>query len=317
MSNFTLKKQIFIIMKNFMPNGAPFWHFCTKGESRSLIFNTDDDYKYGVNAIALSLCKLNSTRRRINVYAFCLMSNHVHFILEGESDACLDFYNEYKSRLRYGGLVNQYINFIPQLISIETKEQFLIEVGYIHRNPLASMGILPTAYPWSTGPYCFNDTLKNSRGVAFNSLSFRKRRKLVHSHMDFVIPDSISIQNDMMDICSFCAIKAIEKLFNNNARFYAKYLPIPYKDESLESKMENDIISFKTDNELYASLSSIIGKHFPLIHNGLSGLNNEQLIKLTRILYCEYHSNCSQISRLLNLDPRKVKRWLPFGEDNR
>ena len=51
-----------------------------------LWFRDDDDFKVGMNDVAILSAILN-----IKVVAFILMSNHVHFILEGTRENALMF----------------------------------------------------------------------------------------------------------------------------------------------------------------------------------------------------------------------------------
>lgn len=55
-----------------------------------------DDQAFAEGMNDIPACAL---RTGIKVYAFCLMDNHVHFILKGAYDACVDFIRQYK-RLR-------------------------------------------------------------------------------------------------------------------------------------------------------------------------------------------------------------------------
>ena len=58
------------------------YHVITRGNNRQTIFNSDDDYlKF------LSLLKIQKLRLPFFLYAYCLMSNHVHLLLERQADA--------------------------------------------------------------------------------------------------------------------------------------------------------------------------------------------------------------------------------------
>lgn len=59
-----------------------YYHFCTNGLLKNIIFSSDADYIYGMNAIAI--CKLKYVD--VKILAFCIMNNHVHFILDCTKD---------------------------------------------------------------------------------------------------------------------------------------------------------------------------------------------------------------------------------------
>ena len=59
---------------------------------KNIIFSSNEDYIYGMNAIAI--CKIQYID--VKILAFCLMNNHVHFILDCEKDDGLLFMKHYK-----------------------------------------------------------------------------------------------------------------------------------------------------------------------------------------------------------------------------
>ena len=56
-----------------------YYHFFTDGRYQSLIFRDAEDFMRGMNAIAFSA----QACRSVSIMAFCLMDNHVHFVLKG------------------------------------------------------------------------------------------------------------------------------------------------------------------------------------------------------------------------------------------
>ena len=69
------------------------WHICTDGLEKNVIFKSDTDYIYGMNSIPVC-----AAGNQVTILAFCLMSNHVHFIVHGEEDNCRKFITQYKKR---------------------------------------------------------------------------------------------------------------------------------------------------------------------------------------------------------------------------
>ena len=68
-----------------------YYHAFTRGLEKDLLFYGDAEFLYGMNIIPRYL-KLSGTR----LLAFCLMDNHVHFVLEGCRAACNQFIINYK-----------------------------------------------------------------------------------------------------------------------------------------------------------------------------------------------------------------------------
>jgi REP element-mobilizing transposase RayT len=67
-----------------------FYHFATKGLEDDILFGSVEGFIAGMNRIALCLCRLGKEHLVI-VICFCLMDNHVHFILYGTEEDCILF----------------------------------------------------------------------------------------------------------------------------------------------------------------------------------------------------------------------------------
>ena len=78
-----------------MQNG-PFWHVCTDGARMSDIFCTEDDFRQGM--IALAVCVV--LFRKVGLVTFELMNNHVHLILCGLEEDCVEFFRRFKGKLK-------------------------------------------------------------------------------------------------------------------------------------------------------------------------------------------------------------------------
>lgn len=72
-----------------------FYHFATKGLEDDILFGSVEGFIAGMNRIALCLCRLGKEHLVI-VICFCLMDNHVHFILYGTEEDCILFMENYK-----------------------------------------------------------------------------------------------------------------------------------------------------------------------------------------------------------------------------
>lgn len=59
------------------------WHFSTDGTVQDVLFRDEEDFILAMNRIYLVVRKYP-----VVILAFCLMDNHIHFILYGDFDAC-------------------------------------------------------------------------------------------------------------------------------------------------------------------------------------------------------------------------------------
>ncbi|MBO8473643.1 MAG: hypothetical protein IAB81_08490 [Bacteroidetes bacterium] len=138
-----------------------FYHFYTDGRCQSLIFRDAEDFIRGMNAVAFSVQVCQS----VSVVAFCLMDNHVHFVLKGISGDVSDFAKCFK-RLLSIQLANKYLKPEPLRYAKSGFKEILdpyhlkVTVAYCLRNPFMA-GIVPhpVKYPWSSSKCYFNGSL--------------------------------------------------------------------------------------------------------------------------------------------------------------
>lgn len=131
-------------------SASGYYHVVPKGIHDQLIFESDEDRSLYVGLLAQAK-ELYGMR----IHAYCLMSNHVHLVLEDEHDAISQFmkyvderYGAYlaETTKRKGGV------FVRPYWSepIENENYLLYAVRYVHANP-AVAGICPaSAYEWSS-----------------------------------------------------------------------------------------------------------------------------------------------------------------------
>src|SRR2546430_12392038 len=126
------------------------YHVITRGNNHRQIFNSPTDYKK-----SLSLLAVQKERLSFFLYAFCLMTNHVHLLIERQADTIgrimhrvLTGYSQYYNRRyrRVGHLLaGRHKSILCQ------SDRYLAElVRYIHLNPVrAKMVDVPEQYKYS------------------------------------------------------------------------------------------------------------------------------------------------------------------------
>ncbi len=127
------------------------YHIITRGINQQNIFSSDDDYERFLNTL-----KRYSTKGGCEIYAYCLMSNHIHLLLkEGVEplattmkkigSSYVYYYNwQYN---RKGHLYQDRYKSEP----VENDTYFLTVLRYIHLNPIKA-GIADNldSYPYSS-----------------------------------------------------------------------------------------------------------------------------------------------------------------------
>ncbi len=127
------------------------YHVITRGNDRRDIFHSEQDFQK-----FLSLLKLQKDRLPFFLYAFCLMTNHVHFLIERKTDAVgrimhrvLTGYSQYYNR-RYKK-VGHLLQGRYKSIYCQSEGYMGELVRYIHLNPVRAK-MVPRAedYPYSS-----------------------------------------------------------------------------------------------------------------------------------------------------------------------
>lgn len=126
------------------------YHVIVRGNQRQKTFLTEQDYKAYLERLSKYRKKF-----RVTVYAYCLMPNHVHLLLESSSDPLARFMQGVQqSYTQYFNRVHRKTGHLFQgrykAIVCERDEYLLTLIRYIHLNPVrASLVRRPEHYKWS------------------------------------------------------------------------------------------------------------------------------------------------------------------------
>ena len=128
-------------------------HIIQRGHNRQAVFAGEDDYRYYLDNLAEWKQRLDC-----KVYAFCLMTNHVHFVVDPGEDA-----NSIgKLMKRVAGRQTRFVNRLEgrsgtlwegrfKSSPIESNTYLLACCRYVEMNPVfAGMCDEPAAHPWSS-----------------------------------------------------------------------------------------------------------------------------------------------------------------------
>ena len=127
------------------------YHVMLRGINRQIIFEDDGDRHYFMTV--LKHCKDIAGFR---LYAFCLMSNHVHLLIEPAGEPLSQIFKRVGSKYVYW--YNQKYQRVGHLFqdryrseNVETNQYFMTVLRYILQNPMkAGIESRPGSYPWSS-----------------------------------------------------------------------------------------------------------------------------------------------------------------------
>ena len=126
------------------------YHITTRGVGQQLIFEDDEDRRTFGRFLRNQLERVGG-----ELYAWCFMDNHVHLLVHLELDALsnamgalLTCYARYFNGRhgRSGHLFENRFDSVP----IESTEQLLAAVRYIHQNPFDGPSADLSSYRWSS-----------------------------------------------------------------------------------------------------------------------------------------------------------------------
>lgn len=273
-----------------------FYLVTTAHLANRLWFKDEDDFKVGMNYVAVLASSLY-----VDIMAFVLMSNHVHFVLYSEKGQAGAFINQFKRKyaqffswkyqskelLRSNGVDIQEI-FIGD-------ESFERSVAYVQMNPVgANICIDPSGYPWGTGALFFRE--EPLYGKRVEELSGKALKRLLHSHCS--LPGDYRIdQRGFVSPASYVRIAFVESVFRSAKRM--NY----FLKSSSKAKRLSEAPSFN-DQLIVAGIQSLC---ISLFQNGsFMELTPPQQSEVLKQIRYRFSADPNQIARVSGLSYDEV-----------
>lgn len=281
-----------------------FWFVTSDHLSDRIWFRDDEDFKMGMNLVAVLSVALG-----VDVLAFILMSNHVHFVLCCSHEKALRFSEEYKKRY------SQYMNKKYGIKELLRRVHFDIEpiipedealewiIAYTDMNPVAA-GICfsPTGYQWGTGDTFFKT--KKAKGRPIGTLSDRARIALLHSTQ--MMPPHLLVGDDGFILPeSYVKVELVENIFRTPKRMNYFHQNSSKAKRRLSS--EDAAPSFR-DQLILSAISDLCQSMFR--KQTIKGLSEDELSELLKQLRFRFSSGPDQLARVTGLSFNKVVEML-------
>ena len=285
----------------------PCFQINSKKLEKELLFRDEEDYIYGINTLALILLQFPE----VVVYAFTLMSNHVHLLLGGPKEQCEAFYDAVMHRLslwlkrKYGlsGVV-PYGKGNRETVTVRGLEHFIIEVLYLLRNPFKAKICYPGDYPWSSaGMYFSKRGLQAGRKAS--TFTVRELRRVLKTNIR--VPGNWEITESGMIIPQFVNWKVVEKAFENDESTFLKRLMEPV--EARHNQLSGLPMELKfSDQEIAARVQAICQNELNVKDH--RQLPVKELLRLCRTLSVRFGTSAEQLQRVLGVDKTMLEDWL-------
>ena len=293
--------------KRFNEAGGMF-HLSTKPIEDEVVFASESDYITVNNLIALAI----STSKCI-LLAFAIMSNHLHFILEGSESDCLLFFEDLKYRLQRvfarlgrGGIIPR---MKPGLVPINDLKQFRDELAYVIRNPfVVRFDVNPFNYRWCSGFLYFNPLL-SIEGVPASKLKGRELRSFVHTREETTVPDNVLVKDGVANPASFVDYIRAESFFDH-ARQFVMWI-LKNVEGQVETASRHGELPHLNDDEMLRLSLAICKKQFKVAGPKMLPEDDKRLLAVK--LKNDYSASNGQIARCANLSPQVVNTLFPLS----
>lgn len=283
------------------------WHFSTDGNAIDGIFFERLDFVVGMNRIYMVKQNYECV-----ILAFCLMDNHLHFVLYGEFDECNRFMHEYVRRTSMfinseHGQEKHLSKLAIHYQTIDTQRYLKTAICYVIKNPpIAGLPYTFYDYPWSSGALYFRkrdewttpkwaiDVM--NRSSSLNYLNVRRIFRQDTVMFDVGMVGEIVFPGEYVDVCTVESLFKTERsyiYFMNNAREY-----------EVESK-GGDISRLSIpDSELVQHKRELCQRYFGV--ESTRTLSTDKRLFLCRVLKSQYNCSNKQLARICGLKYSEV-----------
>ena len=338
----TLYEQDKICESRFYEAGEC-WHLYTAGSETEILFTSDLDFAFGMNIVGISA---DHFRDAIKIYTFTLMNNHIHVVLSGSSQSCVEFFNHFKLRLQYYFRSMDRIvdlrHFTPKLSAITELKRMRNTIAYVNRNGYKyRLSYNPFSYQWGAAPYMYNTIHKLLKTNTFSSLSITKRRKLLFSKKvdcsdalryldltfrgnkcvefaDIYLPenDDDTKENSvttysMILPSSFCHLSTSQGFFRNNHNYF--WHLTKNREADADEALRIGDTSALVDEDVYEEIVKQSQMHYGT--KKISSLDLLQRIEIAKIMHRDFLCSGNQLKRILKLEDSVVNTLFPKVQD--
>ena len=260
---------------------------------------------------AMNIIAICFFRCKVSILAFCLMDNHVHFILYGTLDECLQFRDKFLHKYaiwhskRYSGKKLESIEF--DIKHMEDERYILTSIAYVLRNCIAAgFRYCAIDYLWSSASLYFRDaeSLRNftTGWQRLSEISVKERNRRLQTQMDLPSDWLITPDGYIWPGC-YIDYKHVERLFKTPKSF--TYFMGQGKEEEINKSLGMEASVQIPDMELREKATIHCLRMFKTTN--MRRLDATRRIELAKILRKEYKCSIKQIARIVHLDSQYIK----------
>lgn len=288
------------------------YHLYSSPIEDAIFFYDDQERRLALNFLAIAVYQSNSI-----LLAYALMTNHFHFIIQGDAIVVRTFWECYSRMLknyfshhgRAGILKGIQAGYTP----INDIRQLRTEIAYVIRNPfVARKDVHVFACPWSSGYLYFNPLLPED-GDPATKLNARERRAFLCSRQVVELDSRIHVKDGCAQAWSFVDYKQAEGYYDNARQFVHSVLKnVEGQMETARKYGEKACLS---DDELTPVVFTLCREKFHADSPAKMDLFDRKQLGL--ILHNEYDASNKQTARLARLTLAQVNEMFPLSAPQR
>lgn len=280
--------------RNLLVKLVMYYHVYSSPLRNCPLFRDDADRRFFLNRIVLCLLGTN-----IRIYAYCLMDNHIHFLISGEEASIMKLFADVKreygrwlSRSR-GPIEVDLDGFDISMRLIKGEEDFRTVVAYILRNPVAAGLGSPMSYKWNSAFLYFNPWLSLFAGISIKEYGITKLRTETGRRNE--LPAESTILDGIFNPVQWCNYRKVEQIFGRPIELFKLLGKYGIENEE-ESKMEQVEKNLHNDSFILSKVQEFCTL------NGVDRveqLTTVEVRALTRSLRDRWGASKKQIERIL------------------
>ncbi|MBQ6087224.1 MAG: transposase [Bacteroidales bacterium] len=272
-----------------------------------LWFRDEEDFKVGMNYVAIQA----ACSTEVTVLTFILMSNHVHFLLNGRKKDVIAFVNQFKRRYsiyyrrRYG--VKEFLrhNGLDVRLILQEDEEMERAFAYVQMNCVAAnICAHPGQYPWGTGTTFFSQ--QGTRGKRLGDLSARERERLMHSECKGLPEEWRICEEGYVNPEEYVDVRTVEACFRTPNRM--NYFLNNSSKAKKRIEMADDNLPAFRDQTILASLPDLCRSLFQ--KRSFDLLQADEQAELARQIRFRFSADPNQIARVCGISYPEAARLL-------
>lgn len=286
-----------------------FYHVCTDGNDCLTLMKDEGDYSVALNYLALC-----SWRTDVRIAAYCIMSNHFHFIVLAMHRENVDsflalFKKSYAMYFQRKYALTKVMKHVRNGISLIHDVKYLQNcVAYVLRNPV-SAGICSKVdeYPWSSYGCYFSLRTADEVWKRVSEMSFREMRLFLKTDRELAGCPFLVDRSGHIIPKSFVRVDVIELLFRKSGKVFLLALGI-CRDSQMEYELTVRPVIRNSDLDIVAEAERLAARYFS--GKPMSGLSSAEKCRMVKSLFYNNRSSVPQLSRVLGLPKDVIKKIL-------